>query len=122
MEKNYELIHHQISAGADPTATVQKAIIYHLLRNPSVLDKLRAELDGANLPFPVSYEEAHNSSKLPYLEAVIMEGLRIHPTVGLCLERVGTQLSQSFYPRLVLSQESEKLHFTKEGKEEHSSS
>lgn len=90
MKKNHELIDHQISAGADPTATVQKAIIYHLLRNPSVLDKLRAELDTANLSFPASYEEAHNSSKLPYLEAVIKEGLRIHPTVGLCLERVGT--------------------------------
>ena len=122
MKKDHELIHHQISAGADPTATVQKAIIYHLLRNPSVLDKLRVELDAANLSFPASYEEAHNSSKLPYLEAVIKEGLRIHPTVGLCLERVGTQLSQFFYPLLVLSQEPEKLHFTKEGKEEHSSS
>ncbi|MCJ1473076.1 hypothetical protein MMC13_001726 [Lambiella insularis] len=77
-----------ISAGADPTATVQKAIIYHLLRNPCVLDKLRAELDAANLSFPASYAETRNSSKLPYLEVVIKEGLRIHPTVGLCLERV----------------------------------
>jgi cytochrome P450 len=50
---------------------------------------LRAELDAANLLFPVRYEEVHNSRKLPYLEAVIKEGLRIHPTVGLCLERVG---------------------------------
>ena len=91
-QKNHLLNEYQISAGADPTATVQKAIIYHLLRNPSVLDKLRAELDAANLPFPASYEETRNSSKLPYLEAVIKEGLRIHPTVGLVLERVGTQL------------------------------
>ena len=78
-----------ISAGADPIATVQKANIYHLVRNISVLDKLRAELDAANLSFLVRYGEVHNSSKLPYLEAVIKEGLRIHPTVGLCLERVG---------------------------------
>ncbi|KAK3689587.1 cytochrome P450 [Podospora appendiculata] len=78
----------QISAGADPTATVQRAIIYHLIRNPPVHDKLRAELDAARLPFPASYHETRNSSKLPYLEAVIKEGLRIHPPVGMCLERV----------------------------------
>ncbi|KAK7711179.1 hypothetical protein SLS63_012720 [Diaporthe eres] len=77
-----------ISAGADPTATVQKAIIYHLLRNPSVLDRLRAELDAADLSHPPKYEEAHDNNKLPYLDAVIKEGLRMHPTVGLCLERV----------------------------------
>lgn len=92
MKKDHELIYGQISAGADPTATVQKAIIYHLVRNPSVIDKLRAELDAASLSFPASYEEVHDSSKLPYLEAVIKEGLRIHPTVGLCLERVGMEL------------------------------
>lgn len=68
---------------------MQKAIIYHLLRNLSALDKVRTELDTANLSFPVTYEEVHNSSKLPCLEAVIKEGLRIHPTMGLCLERVG---------------------------------
>ncbi|KAK3317824.1 cytochrome P450 [Cercophora scortea] len=77
-----------LSAGADSIATVQRAIIYHLIRNPTAHDKLRAELDAANLPFPASYDETHNSSKLPYLEAVIKEGLRIHPPVGLCLERV----------------------------------
>lgn len=89
IKKLKELIRHQISAGADPTATVQKAIIYHLLRNPSALDKLRAELDSNQLSFPPSYEETRNSSKLPYLNAVIKEGLRMHPTVGLVLERIG---------------------------------
>ena len=84
-----------MSAGADPTAIVQKAIVYHLIRNPPVLDRLRAELDAASLLFPASYEEVRNSSKLPYLEAVIKEGLRIHPTVGVCLERIGTQLLHS---------------------------
>lgn len=35
---------------------------------------------------------------LPYIEAVIKEGLRIHPTVGLCLERVGTSISFMLSP------------------------
>lgn len=77
-----------ISAGADPTATVQEAIIYHLLRNPAALDRLRAELDAADLAFPPSYKSVNDIARLPYLGAVIKEGLRMHPTVGLCLERV----------------------------------
>ncbi|KAI0004697.1 cytochrome P450 [Xylariaceae sp. FL0662B] len=72
-------------AGADTTAITMKAIIYFLLRRPSSLAKLREELDAAGLEFPATYEQTH---KLPYLEAVIQEGLRIHPPVGTVLERV----------------------------------
>lgn len=72
-------------AGADTTAITQKAIVYHVLKNPSVLAKLQAELDAANLPFPASYEVTQH---LPYLQAVIKEGLRIHPPVGQVLERI----------------------------------
>ncbi|KAI1500358.1 cytochrome P450 [Biscogniauxia marginata] len=72
-------------AGADTTAITQKAIIYFVLRNPQVYQKLRDELDAANLSFPAAYEGAH---KVSYLEAVIQEALRIHPPVGNVLERV----------------------------------
>lgn len=75
----------QILAGADTTAIVQKGIIYHLLRNPVAQAKLRAELDAADLSFPALFAEIKD---LPYLDAVIKEGLRIHPPVGNILERV----------------------------------
>ncbi|KAI5927227.1 cytochrome P450 [Camillea tinctor] len=75
-------------AGADTTAITQKAIIYFVLRNPQVYQKLRAELDAASLTFPTAYDDAR---KLPYLEAVIQEALRIHPPVGNVLERVVPQ-------------------------------
>ena len=47
--------------------------------------KLRAELDAAELPFPASFAETKD---LQYLDAVIKEGLRMHPPVGTILERV----------------------------------
>lgn len=59
--------------------------MYYVLKNPSILAKLQAELDKANLPFPAPYESAQ---RLPYLHAVIKEGLRIHPSVGTILERI----------------------------------
>lgn len=39
---------------------------------------------------------------MPYLQAVIREGLRIHPSTGLPLERVvpkgGAQIAETFFP------------------------
>jgi len=74
-----------VLAGADTTAIGIKAILYYVLQSPSVLAKLQAELDAANLPYPAPYEVA---VKLPYLEAVIKESLRIHPIIGHILERI----------------------------------
>lgn len=52
------------------------------------MSKLVSEIDTAasagQLSDPPSYKEA---SQLPYLNAVIKESLRIHPSVGLLLER-----------------------------------
>lgn len=73
-----------IIAGADTTAIVLRSIIYYTLKTPRVYKKLIQELESANLSTPVSYKEA---IKLPYLEAVIKEASRVHPGVGLLLER-----------------------------------
>lgn len=64
---------------------MQKGIIYHLLRNPAALARLRAELDAAVLSIPASFAEIRD---LPYLDAVIKEGLRMHPPIGNILERI----------------------------------
>ncbi|KAL8413247.1 hypothetical protein RB594_004755 [Gaeumannomyces avenae] len=77
-----------LTGGGDPIAAVQKAVIASLLRTPSALARLREELRGANLSHPPSYREVHGRVRLPYLDAVIKESLRMHPTVGICLERV----------------------------------
>lgn len=47
--------------------------------------KLYAELDAANLPLPASYDSVRN---LPYLSAVLREAMRMHPAVGMIMERI----------------------------------
>ncbi|KAH6986398.1 cytochrome P450 [Ilyonectria sp. MPI-CAGE-AT-0026] len=74
-----------VLAGADTTAIVMKAITYNGLTHPSVFETLRAELDAAQLSFPPSYKQ---TNELPYLNAVIKEGMRMHPVIGGILERV----------------------------------
>ena len=53
------------------------------------MDKLVKEIDDANaagkLSNPISYKEA--TTALPYLGAVVKEAMRIHPSVGLLMER-----------------------------------
>ncbi|RDL39232.1 uncharacterized protein BP5553_03572 [Venustampulla echinocandica] len=74
-----------IMAGADTTASLLRAVIYFALKNPSVVKKLQRELDAAQLSRPVTYAAAKD---LPYLDAVIKEAGRMHPGVGLVLERI----------------------------------
>ena len=73
-----------IMAGADTTAIGLRAVIYFLLKSPDELSKLKDELRKANLSYPVSWKE---SQQLPYLDACIKEAFRLHPAIGLGLER-----------------------------------
>lgn len=78
-----------VFAGSDTTAISLRAVLYYLLKDLRVFEKLRAELAAAveakKLSSPVSWKE---SQALPYLDAVIKEALRLHPAVGLLLERI----------------------------------
>lgn len=75
-----------LSAGTDSSANTLSAITYHLLADPSKLERLRAELKVAVpegcLP---KFAQVEN---LPYLSAVIQEGLRLHPAVSSRQQRV----------------------------------
>ncbi|OAP58149.1 hypothetical protein AYL99_07239 [Fonsecaea erecta] len=80
-----------INAGSDTIASTLRAIFYHLLKNPASLARLTAELDAAaaarkiSRPSPTWTETQHG---LPYLCAVVKEGLRMNPALSLPLERV----------------------------------
>ncbi|OCH91605.1 cytochrome P450 monooxygenase pc-bph [Obba rivulosa] len=76
-------------AGSDTLSNSTCATVYWVARSPDVQEKLYAELvaaladvtDGAVAPFD-------KIEHLPYLNAVIDEGLRVHSTVGANLPRV----------------------------------
>lgn len=78
-----------VFAGSDTTAIAIRAVLYHLLKNPDKMQKVLKEVDEAaaegKLSSPVSFKESTNH--LPYMQAAIKEGIRIHPSVGLLLER-----------------------------------
>lgn len=79
-----------VFAGSDTTAIALRAIIYYLLKTPDEMAKVVAELDAADragkLSHPtISYKES--TEHLPYLCAAIKEALRLHPSIGLIMER-----------------------------------
>jgi cytochrome P450 len=77
----------QVFAGADSTATAVRMIMYLIMTNPPVQAKLLAELNSAKLTWPVATEAEAKS--LPYLQAVIKEGLRAWPPgVGISTKLV----------------------------------
>lgn len=93
-------------AGSDTTAITLRAIFYFLLKNPTQLQKLQAELENervegrfARSDGLVDWEETRN---LPYLSACVKESMRLHPAVGLTLERIvprqGIEVCGHFLP------------------------
>lgn len=75
-----------------------------MLKNQHTLDKVLAEIDdvvGSRdcSQQPISHTE---SNQMPYFQAVIKEALRMHPAVGLTLERVvpigGVEIAGQWLP------------------------
>lgn len=78
-----------ILAGSDTTAIVMRSVIYYLLRDARSLQLLRAEMayarDAGQLSDIATWKE---SRRLMFLAACIKEAERLHPPIGLPLERV----------------------------------
>lgn len=78
------------------------AITYHLAENPEVQRKLQHELDEALGSEDQSVTTFEQVKRLPYLQAVIDEALRIHSTSGIGLPRLvpegGLTVCGQFFP------------------------
>lgn len=70
----------------DTTSKTMEWAMAELLRNPMVLRKLQEELDRV-IGKGNTILESH-ISELPYLQAIVKETLRIHPTAPLLLPRI----------------------------------
>ncbi|KAL8862888.1 MAG: hypothetical protein Q9178_000830 [Gyalolechia marmorata] len=77
-----------VAAGGDTTGGTMSGTMYHTLKHPRVLKRLQEELNVEVKQTPISWKVA---SQLPYLDAVIQEGIRFHPGVSFALERVVPQ-------------------------------
>ncbi|KAG6855453.1 hypothetical protein H0H87_002643, partial [Tephrocybe sp. NHM501043] len=78
------------------------AIIYHLASHPSTQRKLQAELDAELGSEDLLAATADQVKRLPFLDACINEGLRVHSTSSIGLPRVvpegGMSVSGLFFP------------------------
>ncbi|KAL2061574.1 hypothetical protein VTL71DRAFT_6951 [Oculimacula yallundae] len=89
----------QILAGSDTTATAMRSIMSYLVMSPRIVSKLRDEISSHNISSPVTDAQARD---MPYLQAIIKEGLRIFPPVtGLMSKQVppeGDTIDGKFIP------------------------
>lgn len=99
----YAVAMSNITAGSDTTAATISGILYHLLRNPDKLRKLREEIDQyaseGRISHPIEFKE---TQQMPYLQAVMKEGMRMHSAVGLPLWRTvpeeGLEVCGHYFP------------------------
>ena len=92
-----------VIAGSDTTAISLSSILYHLLRVPGTLRKLRDEIDAFSAQGRCSKKVTFKESQeMPYFQAVMKEALRMHSATGLPLWREvppgGADFSGRFFP------------------------
>ncbi|QRV78960.1 cytochrome P450 family protein [Ceratobasidium sp. AG-Ba] len=80
-------------AATDTTSNSSSAITYYLAAHPGIQQKLQAELDEAfgssdSADLWSSVAKYSNIKSLPYLQACIQEGMRMHSALGAGLPRV----------------------------------
>ncbi|KAG6366820.1 hypothetical protein INS49_001001 [Diaporthe citri] len=79
-----------LGAGTETTARNLAVLIFYLLHNPDVLQKLRAELKTV-MPTPGAPVTLVELEALPYFSAVINEGLRLSHGASSRMPRIATE-------------------------------
>mmetsp|Transcript_51077 Transcript_51077/g.110698 ORF Transcript_51077/g.110698 Transcript_51077/m.110698 type:complete len:521 (+) Transcript_51077:98-1660(+) len=94
-----DLVLNFLLAGRDTTAQALSWTIFALAQHPEVAQKAREEIVAVCGNRPPTYEELN---KLPYVQAVLNEGLRLYPSVPLDMKRAendDTLPDGTFVPR-----------------------
>ncbi|XP_042519674.1 cytochrome P450 89A2-like [Macadamia integrifolia] len=76
-------------AGTDSTSTALQWILANLVKHQHIQSKLATEIDGVVGPGEEINEE--DLQKMPYLKAVVLEGLRRHPPMHFLLPHAVTE-------------------------------
>lgn len=99
MDKSTERLTNEaqivVGAGTATTAWALSVATYHLLMSPSILRKLKAELNEA-IPNPNVAASLPVLEKLPYLNAVIQEALRLSYGVSSRFQRISPDKAMLF--------------------------
>jgi cytochrome P450 len=83
-------------AGTETTAWTLSVLTFHLLSNPDKLKKLRAELEKAIPDVSAPLPPIKDLEQLPYLTAVVSEGLRLGMGTSNRQERVAPDEAMRF--------------------------
>ncbi|KAK4934668.1 hypothetical protein LTR10_024132 [Elasticomyces elasticus] len=97
------IIMSTIGAGADTTAGTMTYTLYLLCQNPEAMQSLKDELEQAlengSMSYPPKWTQVN---RLPYLEAVLKESMRLMPIAAWGLDRVvpqgGATICGQYFP------------------------
>lgn len=88
-----------ISGAGDTTASTVGAMLFFLLKNPEVMKKLQDELAAAGVHEIPAFAEV---GKLPYLNAVLKETMRVFTVISFPMERLipagGAVVAGMYFP------------------------
>ncbi|KAM5574220.1 geraniol 8-hydroxylase [Rosa sericea] len=85
MPETQHLFLDLFAAGTDTSSATMEWAMAELLRNPEILSKAQAELE--QVIGKGKLVEESDIARLPYLQAIIKETFRVHPTVPFLLPR-----------------------------------
>ncbi|USW59770.1 Putative cytochrome P450 [Septoria linicola] len=88
-----------ITAGTLTASATLTAITFHLLQNPVALRKLKMEIMSI-MPDPGILPSFHQVQQLPFMKAVVNEGLRLNNGVSLRLPRIATHEALRYVARV----------------------
>lgn len=95
-------------AGSETVATLLSGATFFLLTNPSNLKRLQDEVRSAfQTEKDINLQSVGNAARLPYMEAVLTESLRLYPPLSPLLPRMtgpaGDVIDGKFIPPHVYS-------------------